>query len=62
VSFSGDVRVIQDFTTDSGQLTTALRKLSVQADGCVLLEGVRAALRLLAHSRSYPPPHPAGSS
>ena len=48
VSFSDSVKVIQDFTADSGQLSGALRKLRVQGDGCALLEGVRAALRLLA--------------
>jgi VWFA-related protein len=48
VSFSDDVKVIQGFTADSGRLSGTLRKLRAKGDGCALLEGVRAALGLLA--------------
>lgn len=48
VTFSQNVKVVQDFTADSNRLSRALKSLRVQGDGCAVLDGVLAALRLLA--------------
>lgn len=48
IAFSDTVNVIQDFTPDSRLVTSALRNLRAEGDGCALLDGVHAALRLLA--------------
>ena len=39
VSFSDDVRVIQDFTTDPDKLTRALRDLRMNGNGAATLDG-----------------------
>jgi VWFA-related protein len=47
VSFSDDVRVLQDFTADPDRLTYALRDLRAQGGGAATLEGLMQALRML---------------
>jgi VWFA-related protein len=48
VSFSNDVRVTQDFTTDPDLLSHAVQNVRVQGDGAAALDGVMQALRMLA--------------
>src|SRR6185312_9100654 len=48
VSFSDNVRVMQDFTSDSGRLARVLRPMYVQGNGCALLDGIHDALHMLA--------------
>ena len=52
VSFSGEVRVIQDFTADSDKLTRALRDLRAQGNGVATLESLMQALRMLGHRKA----------
>lgn len=52
VSFSGDVRAIQDFTADSDKLTSALRDLRAQGNGVATLESLMQAVRMLGHSKA----------
>jgi VWFA-related protein len=47
VAFSDSVRLIQNFTGDSNQVSHALRNLRSQGDGCALLDGLAEALRML---------------
>ena len=52
VSFSDEVRVIQDFTADSDKLTRALRDLRAQGNGVATLESLMQALRMLGHRKA----------
>ena len=52
VSFSGEVRVFQDFTADSDKLTRALRDLRAQGNGVATLESLMQALRMLGHRKA----------
>lgn len=52
ISFSDDVRLRRDFTTDPDVLTSALRSLRVQGDGAAALNGVMEALRILGHRKA----------
>lgn len=47
-SASDHVRLLQDFTSDSRQLSHVLRNLRMQGDGAAILDGIGAALRALA--------------
>jgi VWFA-related protein len=49
ISFSDEVRVYQDFTTDSDKLTRALRNMRADGEGSAALDGVSEALRMLSH-------------
>jgi len=47
LSFSNDVQVEQDFTTEPEDLVHAMRTLKVRGDGAVTLDAVMEALRML---------------
>jgi VWFA-related protein len=47
LSFSNDVKVHQDFTSDPDALTRAMRGLKVEGDAAVTLEAVMEALQML---------------
>jgi VWFA-related protein len=51
ISFSDEVRLKQDFTADSNDLTRAMRSLKVEGDGGVALDAVKEALRMLSQRR-----------
>ena len=51
IAFSEKIRLLQNFTADSGALTEALRSLHAQGDGAASLESVMQALRLLDERR-----------
>lgn len=48
MSFSDDVRLLQDFTADPDVLSHALRNLRVQGDGAAALEAVMQSMRMLS--------------
>jgi VWFA-related protein len=48
VSFAGEPKLVQDFTTDSRPLTHALHNLREQGPACALLDSVVEGLRMLA--------------
>jgi VWFA-related protein len=52
ISFSDDVKLQQDFTTDPDELTRALRTLKVEGDSGVTLDAVNEALRMLSQRAS----------
>ena len=47
ISFSDDLQLQQDFTTDADDVTRALRGLKVEGEGGVTLDAVNEALRML---------------
>ena len=51
ITFSSDVRLMQDFTSDPDLLTRALRTLRTQGGGAAALDGVMEALRILARRK-----------
>jgi VWFA-related protein len=51
ITFSSDVRLMQDFTSDPDLLTRALRTLRTQGGGGAALDGVMEALRILARRK-----------
>ncbi len=48
LTFSDTVQVAQEFTSDSQMLTGTLKNLRPQGEGCVLYDGIRDSLHLLA--------------